>query len=126
VPNPIALSTAEAESNCYSAAIARSRFPFKAIAYILFGNPNYDYTIPICVDSSAGMSMNVKDNPSKKSRHIEVRYWYGRRAVSQGLAKLFKVHGDTQQPADIGTKAKEACESQYYRYLFEADHYSMN
>ena len=112
VPNPIALSTAEAESNCYSAAISRSRYAFKAIAYILLGDPNYNYTIPIFVDSSAAISMNTSDNPTKKTRHIDIRYWYGRQAVAQGLATLIKVAGDTQQPADIGTKAIDAGESQ--------------
>ena len=38
VPDPIPLSLAESESNCYSAAVARSRFPFRAISRILFGD----------------------------------------------------------------------------------------
>ena len=57
---------------------------------------------------------------------MDIRYWYGRFAIAQGKAKLYKVAGDTQQPADIGTKAINAGESQYYRYLFEANHYSLN
>ena len=123
VPNPVPLSTAESESNCYSAAIARSRFPFKAICNILYGNPNYDYTIPIFVDSSAAIAMNTTDKPTKRTRHIESRYWYGKQQCAQGRAKLYKVDGATQQAADIGTKIIQAHESRYYRYLFEGEHF---
>ena len=119
VPNPIPLSTAESESNCYSAAIMRSRFPFKAIAKIIFDDTDRLYTVPVLVDSNAAIAMNNSDKPTKKTRHIESRYWYGRVMVQAGFAKLFKVDGATQQPADPGTKIMMDNETRYYRYLFE-------
>ena len=120
VPNPIPLSSAESESNCYSAAIARLRYAFKAISAILHGDQEYPYTIPILVDSSAAIAMNTSDNPTRKTRHIEGRYWYGRQAVSKGLAALYKVPGDKYQPADPGTKNMGDYQTHYYRGLFEA------
>ena len=120
VPNPVPLSAAESESNCYSAAIARSRYAFKAIMKILFGNPEHTYTVPILVDSSAAISMNTSDNPSRKTRHIEGRYWYGRQAIAQGHARLYKVQGDKYQPADIGTKNMSHMDTMFYRSLFES------
>jgi hypothetical protein len=124
VPNPIPLSTAESESNCYSAAIMRSRFAIKAILKILFDTPDMPYTVPILVDSTAAIAMNSSDNPSRKTRHIESRYWYGRQSVEQGLAKLYKVDGGSQQPADPGTKNQLHEETQFYRDLFEAKYYT--
>jgi hypothetical protein len=121
-PNPIPLSTAESESMCYSAAIARSRFSWKGIATILFGDPNYDYTIPIIVDSSAAIAMNNSDKPTKRTRHIESRYWYGSLVISQGGAKLYKARGEDQQPADMGTKSKQSKDTEYYRSLFESNY----
>ena len=103
VPNPVPLPTAESESNCYSAAISRMRFPLKAIMNILYGDPDFQYTVPVFVDSTAAISMNASDRPAKRTRHIETRYWYGRCAISKGHAKLCKVKGDTQQPADVET-----------------------
>ena len=78
IPNPIPQSSAESESNCYSAAIMRSRFPLQAIAKILYGQDASVWTIPVFVDSSAAIVMNSSDRVSPKTRHIQGRYWYGR------------------------------------------------
>ena len=120
VPKPVPMSTAESESNCYSAAIMRMRFTKKAICKIMLGDQDAPYTTPILVDSAAALAMNTSDNPTKRTRHVESRYWYGRSSIADGHAALVKVDGKTQQPADIGTKNMRDCESQYYRYLFES------
>ena len=119
VPNPIPMSTAESENNCYSAAAMRALFTSKAIKSLFFQDPEAPYTIPICVDSTAAMAMNSSDNPTKKTRHIASRFWFGRQAKLQGLIDWVKVNGSNQQPADPGTKLFQARESQYYRYLVE-------
>ena len=98
----------------------RMRYTKKAIAKILFGSEDTQLTIPICVDSTAAIAMNTSDNPTRKTRHVESRYWYAKTSINEGHAKLVKVDGATQQPADIGTKNQNDREMQYYRYLFEA------
>ena len=123
VPKPIPMSTAESENNCYSAAIMRMRFTKKAICKILFMDENAPLTVPILVDSSAAIAMNLSKNPTKRTRHVDTRYWYGRTSIMDGHAALVKVDGATQQAADPGTKNMRDRESQYYRYLFECPYW---
>lgn len=120
IPNPIPMSSAESENNCYSAAIMRMRYTKKAIAKILFGSEDTQLTVPVCVDSTAAIAMNTSENPTRKTRHVESRYWYAKSSIREGHAALVKVDGATQQPADPGTKNQNDRETQYYRYLFEA------
>ena len=124
LPHPVPMSTAESESNCYSAGIMRMRYTKKAICKILFMDANAPLTVPVCVDSSAAIAMNTASNPSRKTRHVESRYWYTKSSIREGHVGLVKVDGKTQQPADIGTKNQRDKESQYYRYLFEAPYYT--
>ena len=120
IPFPIPQSSGESELNCYSAAIMRMRYTKKAICHILFMCPDARLTVPVCVDSTAAMAMSVSENTTKRARHIESRYWYGKISIQAGHAVLIKVDGKTQQPADPGTKNMRDRESKYYRYLFEA------
>ena len=120
IPNPIPLSTAESENNCYSAAVMRMRYIKKAICHIILGSPEAPLTVPILVDSTAAMAMNQSDNPTRRTRHVESRHWYGRTSTLQGHCAWVKVDGATQQPADPGTKIQSHKETRYYRYLFEA------
>ena len=124
LPHPVPMSTAESENNCYSAGIMRMRYTKKAICKILFMEPDAPLTVPVCVDSSAAIAMNTASNPSRKTRHVESRYWYTKSSIREGHVALVKVDGKTQQPADIGTKNQRDRESQYYRYLFEAPYYT--
>ena len=120
VPNVVPMSTAESENNCYSVAAMRTRFIAKAVFKILFNDPNFDYTVPICVDSQAAIQMNESDNPTRRTRHIESRYWYGRLLRERALVAYVKVDGKEEQPADIGTKITTSEGSVFYRGLFEA------
>ena len=104
VPNPIPLSTAESENNCYSAAVMRASYVTKILCKLWYDNADASYTVPICVDSSAAKAMNESDCPSRKTRHVESRCWFGKLARQQGRVRCVKVDGDTQQPADIGAK----------------------
>ena len=124
VPEPVPLSTAESENNCYSAAMMRMRYTKRAICQLLFADENHPLTVPICVDSTAAMAMNNSDNLTRKVRHVMSRYWYGRSTIQAGHAGMVKVDGSMQQPADPGTKNQRDRETQYYRYLFEAPTHS--
>ena len=97
----------------------------RTIAFILSGKRGYHpYTIPICVDNSAAIMMNESENLSRKVRHVEARYWYGRVACQQGLVTFVKVIGKTQQPADIGTKNVPEVDARPHINMFEAPYYT--
>ena len=120
VPPVVALLTAASENNCYSAALARLQFPLRAWKNIVHNEPERPMTVPIVVDSQAAIAMNESDNPTRRTRHIESRFWCGREAVLRGLAKFIKVEGKAQQPADLGTKSQTHDETRHCRGLFEA------
>ncbi len=100
----------------------RALFTIKAIKKILFNAEDATYTIPILVDSTAAIAMNVSENPTRRTRHITTRFWFGKQAEQQGHVLFVKVDGNTQQIADMGTKNLQAREARYYRYLFEGQH----
>lgn len=124
VPNPVPLSTAESESNCYSVAIMKILSTMKAFAPLFMGNPNDTLTVPILVDSNAAIAMNTSDQPTRRTRHVESRFWFGKQAIQEGKAAFVKVDGKTQQAADPGTKNQQAPEYEHYMDLFEATRHS--
>jgi hypothetical protein len=121
VPDPVPQSTAESENNSYSASIMRGLYHKRTIMRIIHGDPDHPYTIPICVDNTAAITMNTSDKVTRRVRHVSSRYWFGRQAVKSSQVAFVKVDGKTQQPADIGTKNVQAAESRYYRWLFESN-----
>ena len=120
VPNPVPMSTAESENNCHSSAIVRCRHTMSAIAHILWGTSEAQLTVPICVNSSSGVAMNVAEKPTRRTRHVSSRFWCGRAAVEAGHVGFAKVKGDSQMPADPGTKLMNDRQSQHCRCPFEA------
>ena len=102
----------------------RMLYTKRVISHLLHGEKDVDLTVPICVDNSAAIIMNTSDAPTRRTRHVESRYWFGKQAVQQGHAKFVKVDGASQQPADIGTKNFQAKDSLYYLTLFEAPYYT--
>ena len=125
VPQPVALSTAESENNCYSAAIMKAVYLARCISFMQSGSyGSWNPTIPICVDNSAAITINEAESITRKVRHVESRYWYGRQQVQRGLVKLIKVDGKSEQAADIGTKNVPNKEGKRYLELFEAPYYT--
>ena len=77
--------------------------------------PWFSYSMPICMDSQAAIQMNESDNPTRKTRHIESRYWYGRLQRERALVAFVMVDGKHEQPADPGTKITPSDRSAYIR-----------
>ena len=127
VPDPVAMSSAESENNCYSVAIMKGKYISRVLNFVRNGNErpfSLLSTIPICVDNNAAITMNESDNITRRVRHVESRYWYGRQAVQAGEVKFIKVSGQTEQPADIGTKNMQEKDARKYLDLFEAPYYT--
>ena len=71
---------------------------------ILSGNPSTPLTIPFYTDSSAALAITTNEKQTKRTRHIDLRYFYSCQAQSSGLISTHHVKGDEFQLADIGTK----------------------
>ena len=103
----------------------KARYISRCLALIRTGcDDAWADTVPILVDNQAAVIMNESDNLTRRARHIESRYWYGRYAVKNGHAKFVKVEGKTQQPADLGTKNIQEADARPYLLLFEAPYYT--
>ena len=124
VPEPVSLSTAESENNCYSVAIMKAIYISRVLNYIRGRGDALPPTIPICVDNAAAITFNQSENITRRVRHIESRFWFGRSAVQSGRAKFIKVDGKTEQPADLGTKNIQENDARKYLDLFEAPYYT--
>ena len=61
---------------------------------------------------------------SRRTRHVESRYWHAKSCVEAGHITFVKVDGKTQQPADLGTKNQTSEETAHHRSLFEAPYYT--
>ena len=121
VPDPIAMSTCEAESNAQCIAIMASRHINKMVMEILTGHPDTPFTLPLFTDNKSSINLAESDKRTKASRHIERRFQYVRHAVIRGLTALYFVADITHQLADIVTKSLSAHESSSKLEIIEAD-----
>ena len=61
----------------------------------------------VSIDSDAARLALRRAGPSRRSRHIEVRYFWVRERVEDGTIEVTRVSG-ADNPADIGTKPLSA------------------
>ena len=74
VPGPIAMSSAEAETNANTVGIMNLAMIRQAYCDIVFGSPKRKYTVPVLVDNTAALLMSQNEKDSKRTRHME-RCW---------------------------------------------------
>ena len=117
VPDPVAMSSGEAEYNtcavaCMSSAHNRnidSDFEYLGSSkendhdYVIAGGKNWAPT-PILLDSSAAVAMAETAQSTKRTRHIDRRFHYVRQGQATGKHQI-KWISNTDQIADLGTKA---------------------
>ena len=118
VPQPIPHSTAESETMAISVGAMSCSYIRMGVSDVLFDNPERPWTVPFCSDSMAAIAMNNSDRPSRRSRHIERRWFYGRSEVQAARIKLHHVGADYSM-ADVGTKNLSHEESAYKLSLME-------
>ncbi len=104
VPNPVALSSAEAEYNACSFAIMASMFSKQVFNTFKSRNPDSPVTIAVFVDSSSAIAMINNDRDTKRTRHIQRCVHFVRQAREQGLFFPIKIPGEIN-PSDVGTKS---------------------
>ena len=103
VPNPIAMSSAQAEYN--ACAFATIMGLHVTQVYNKFHNAHADspITMAIFVDSSSAIAMMKNEKDSKQTRHIQRRVHFVRQARIDGTIQPWKIPG-TENPSDVGTK----------------------
>jgi len=121
VPNIVTLSSAEAETNAACVATMATMHIRQIVMELLTGNPDAPLTVPLLTDSTAAQSITRNDKDTRRTRHIERRWLYTRKARQNGDISVHHVDGDKHQLADLGTKNVPAHESAYKLSIIEAD-----
>ena len=103
VPNPVAMSSAEAEYNAVAHAMQRCA-NVRQVLQELHGNaPDAPLNVPILCDSESALIIGQNSKDTKRTRHIQRRYHYVRDGFASRLYDGHKIDG-TINPADVGTK----------------------
>ena len=106
VPEPIALSSAEAESNALCVAAANAACTRMIVMEIMTGDSDCIYTVPFLLDNTAAEIMTRNNKDTKRTRHIARRMLFARYECQHGHILVHYVDGKQHQVANIGTKAR--------------------
>ena len=104
VPDPVAMSSAEAEYNIAAIGTMTTTPCCQMILEMRNQDPDIPYTTPIFCDSTSAMAMLDSFRDTKRTRHILRRYHYVRYQVDGGWCSLHWVPTDLQL-ADALSKA---------------------
>ena len=105
VSKTVALSSAEAE--LYSCVACAKDITHGRRLCDLVGHPQAPTPTTMFSDSSAAISINTTRSSSSRMRHTEIKYFYCRELVTNGIIAMRKVAGE-QNPSDLLTKALPA------------------
>jgi len=120
VPNPIAASSCESETNTMTVAAMASRQTAMIYCDLVYGDQDRPFTVPMFTDSLSGMAATRNQRTTSMSRHIARRWYYIRQARQTGHIQLLHIDGDKYQLADLGTKNVPASEATYKLSLIES------
>ena len=103
VPDPVALSSCEAEYNMACVAATCTNACAMLVQELRGNDPDLPMAVPILLDSMSAIGMGESFRDTKRTRHVLRRYHYTRWMVDSGRIILIWVPGDLQL-ADAGTK----------------------
>ncbi len=106
VPDPIALSSAEAEYQIAAFGISGCEHTRQVFQEMHGLDADTALTIPILTDSQSAMAMASSDHDTRRTRHIRRRYHYVRIQISNSAHIILKIDG-TLNISDIGTKLQD-------------------
>jgi hypothetical protein len=106
VPNLTANSAAEAECSYASVASLATLQVKRTFMEIVADNVDASYTVPMFTDSKSTIDIARNDRGTARTRHMGRRKLLVRTMSQSGNILLIWCDGETQQLADIGTKAK--------------------
>ena len=78
VAQPVPHSTAELETMAIGLGAMAYSYARQAIADVLFDDDTKPWTVPFLSDSQAAIAMNESEKPTKRNKHIDKRYFFGR------------------------------------------------
>ena len=106
VPQPVALSSAQAEFNAAAMAYTAVRHVVHVYHEMRGVDPDQPLTVPFYIDSTSAISIMRNDHDNRGTRHIARRFFVVRQAVHTGDVDPTKI--DTAfNLADTGTKNVE-------------------
>jgi Reverse transcriptase (RNA-dependent DNA polymerase) len=120
LPDPVAMSSAEAEYNNSCVAGMAATATMMLINEIRGLDPDSPIRTPILIDNKAAISMGESFRDTKRTRHILRRYHYVRWMVEKERAVLIWIPGDIQL-ADPATKNLQATTPTYVLYVAIAE-----
>jgi hypothetical protein len=120
LPDPVAMSSAEAEYNNSCVAGMAATAMMMLINEIRGSEPDEPIRTPMLIDNRAAISMGESFRDSKRTRHILRRYHYVRWMVEQERAVLIWIPGDIQL-ADPATKNLQASKPTYILFVAIAE-----
>lgn len=119
VPQPVALSSAEAEVNALTVGITAAMHAKYLWMELLTGNSESPLTLPVFVDNSAAIAISSSERASAKTRHIARRHLFCREMHLSGAVNILHLSRDLQ-PSDVGTKNLSHAESAFKLSLLTA------
>ena len=109
----IAMSSTEAEFMAMSDCSRQATW-----LHILLGEIGYDIRqIPICGDNQGSIFMSANPITEKRSKHIDLRYYYIRDRLAEGIVEVYFIPG-SENPADLLTKPLGKLKIAKFRELY--------
>ena len=116
LPDPVALSSAEAEYNTCCVAGTAANACAMLIQEMLGNDPDKPLGVPLLLDNKAAISMGNSFRDTKHNRHVLRRYHYTRWMVENGRVILIWIPGQVKL-ADPCTKNLSAVAPTYIVFL---------
>jgi len=104
VPPVVVKSSTESEINAMTVAAMNLAKYHQALCHILFGDPEYNYTVPLITDSQSGIQATKNAKETRMTKHILKRWYLIREQVLNSCIITHHVSGDDFNIADLGTK----------------------
>jgi hypothetical protein len=105
VPQPVAMSSTEAELNYASITCMAAAATRQALMEILHDDASRPFTVPLFTDSQSMDAIALNDRDTRNIRHVERRYFFVRFCRQTSQVRIYHIKGDKFQLADIGTKS---------------------
>ena len=103
VPNPIAMSSAEAEYNAITFAMQKCANVRQVLQELNRNAPDTPLNVPFLCGSESALAIGLNNKDTKRTRHIQRRVHYVRDGIDSGLYTGPKIDGKINT-ADVGTK----------------------
>jgi hypothetical protein len=120
VPDPVALSSAEAEYQIAAFGVSGCEHTRQLFQELHGLDPDTPLTIPILTDSQSAMAIASSERDTRRTRHIRRRYHYVRFQISNSAHIILKIEGPLNI-SDIGTKLQDYATFMRHRVILHTE-----